>query len=259
MGAFRAETVKASDYNVEYYVDEGEAFYGNYNGLSFFNSNSNKNMHHFMKQLGFPTNYNYFSVWHNYTSPSADSFFSVGSISSREELDTYRKDGADSVGTGLKFYSNENALPLAFAADKGAFDFDFYRLEKDVDEKDYFSFQNDWYCSMFPDQFTDGFYREIDKDVTGEPVIINGAAFNIYDYSTHRYIISKERQSEDSESVEDIHEDSSVLEYSSYDTLGLERTVQNELKKKITDLYRTNENVPIIIEYDFKAPSDGDI
>ena len=42
-GAFRAESEQAPEYTEKYYVDEGNALYGNYNGLSFFNSNSNKN------------------------------------------------------------------------------------------------------------------------------------------------------------------------------------------------------------------------
>ena len=258
-GAFRAETVKIPDYNVEYYVDEGEAFYGNFNGISFFNSNSNKKMHHFMKQLGLPTNYNYFSVWHNYTSPAVDSFFSVGSLSSREEWINYRLEGEDSFGTGLKFYANDNALPLAFAVDKDSFDFDFYRLEKDAYEKDYFSLQNDWYSSLFPGQFADGFYKEIGEDVTGEPMVFNGASFNKYEYATNRYLVSISRQNDVSEDQGTGSDDTSEVDFLGKDPLGLEWTVQDELKKQMTEIYRTNEEAPIIVEYNFKSPVDGDI
>ena len=262
IGAFRAENISIPDYNVENYADDGSAFYGNYNGIEFFNSNSNKKMHHFMKQLGFATNYNYFSVWHNYSSPAVDSFFSVGSVASRSDLEQYRFEKEDSIGTGLNFYANDNALPLAFAVDKGAFDLDYYKLEKDAYEKDYFALQNEWYQSLFPEGFDEGFYKEIGKEVTGEPMIYNAASFNIYDYATHRFIVSQS-----SNSGQDIEDDepgttsdgSGKVDFLGKDPLGLERTVQNELKKQITDLYRTNEDAPIIVEYNFKAPSDGDI
>ena len=261
-GAFRAENVSIPDYSVEYYADEGQAFYGNYNGLAFFNSNSNKRMHRFMKQLGFATNYNYFSVWHNYSSPSADSFFSIGSLASRQNLADYRRDGEDPVGTGLYYYGNDNALPLAFAVDKNAFAFDYYRLEKDAFEKDYFALQNEWYGSMFPEQFTEGFYHEIGDEVTGEPMIFNAASFNIYDYATHRFIASQSMNSESDGAAEEddvVSSDSSKVDFLGKDPLGLEKTVRNDLKKQLKDLYRTNDEAPVIIEYDFKAPSDGDI
>ena len=255
LNACRAETFKTIDYTVEYYVQEGEAFYGNYNGISFFNSNSNKKMHHFMKQLGYDTNFNYFAVTHSYPSPLVDSFFSVGSMSSREELDYYNLEGEDSIGTGLKFYSNENALPLAFAVDKGASDFDFYRLERDAEEKNYFALQNEWYRSLFPDQFTDDVYKEIGEDVIGEQSIINGVSFNTNYYTTHRYLVNKESQTGEESQIDDSKKTPDTW----VDPLGLEGSVQNELEYNITDLYRINEKLPIVIEYEFKAPSDGDI
>lgn len=244
--SFRAETEKTPSYNVEHYVTDGESFYGNYNGVSFFNSNSNKNMHHFMKQLGFTTNYNYFAVWHTYACPSIDSYFSVGAVSARKDLAFYRLSGEDSVGTGLKFYENENTLPLAFAADKGAMDFDFYRLETDAKEKNYFAFQNDWYRSLFPDSFTEDFFVEIDKSVTGEPRIDNGINYNSNDYLTNKDIQIKNNPDEDNLP-------------GSVDPLGQENTVYYELQENITTLYRMNSDIPIIVEYEFKAPSDDEI
>ena len=258
-GIFRAETVKIPDYTIEHYVEDGEALYGNYNGMSFFNSSSNKKMHRFLKQLGLATNYNYFASWHRYSSPALDSFFSVGALSSREDWDFYKYEGEDSVGTGLKFYSNDNALPLAFVADMGAYDFDYYRLEKDAYEKNYFALQNDWYQSMFPNQFVEGFYKDIGEEVTGVPTFFNGAAFNSYDYVTNRYLVSKSKQSETVESNSENESESDMEDPAGIDPLGNERLVQNELNEQITNLYRTNEEVPIIIEYNFKAPSDGDI
>ena len=244
-GAFRAETEKPPEYTVEHYVEDGEPFYGNYNGMAFFNSNSNKSMHHFMKQLGLTTNYNYFAVWHTFSCPSVDSFFSVGTVSARRDLDFYRLSGEDSVGTGLKFYANDNVLPLAFAADKGAMDFDFYRLEKDAKEKNYFAFQNDWYRSMFPGQFTEDFFNEIGSDVTGEAKITNGVFFNSSEYSSNKDLINRANNEGKPGPVED--------------PLGVENTVSRELKENMTTLYRSNSSMPIVVEYEFKSPVEGEL
>ena len=167
-------------------MEDGEALYAGYNGVAFFNSNSNKKMHRFMKQLGMPTNYNYFAVWHTFACPSVDSFFSVGSVSARKDLSFYRLEGEDSYGTELGFYANDTFLPLAFAADSKAMDFNFYRLETDAVEKDYFKFQNDWYRSLFPEEFTEDFFVELDESVTGVPVITNGVFFNTSDYVSNK-------------------------------------------------------------------------
>lgn len=244
-GAFRAESEKTPDFTSKNYADEGEAMYGNYNGVAFFNSNSNKRMHRFMKQLGMPANYNYFAVWHTFACPSVDSFFSVSSISARKDLSFYRQEGEDSYGTGLKFYANDDVLPLAFAADSNAMDFDFYRLETDYTEKNYFAFQNDWYRSMFPDEFTEDFFVELGTDVTGEPVITNGVFFNTTEYVNHKDLETTE--------VKDIPVTAKE------DALGLEKTVYKQLSSNLTTLYRTNSNIPIVVEYEFKAPSDDEI
>ena len=245
-GAFRAENEGVPEYTLKYYIDEGEAFYGDYRGLSFFNSNSNKQMQRFIKQLGMQTNYNYFSTGHSYTSPSADCFFSIGSVSAKRDLAFYRYEGSDSYGSGLKFYANDDVLPLAFAADKSAMDFDFYRLEKDTADKNYYALQNDWYRSMFPGAFTEDFFIDIDESVTGGPEIKNGVSFNSGDYLTNEDYLRKN----DPESS-----NGAVTE----DPLGLEKDVYYELKDETTTLYRTNEKIPIVIEYNFKAPTTDEI
>lgn len=244
-GAFRAETVKISDYSVQYYTEDGENFYGNYNGIEFFNSSSNKNLHHFMKQLGLPTNYNYFAAWHSFSCPSIDSFFSVGSVSARNDLAFYRFEAQDSLGTGLKFYENENALPLGFAANKTALDFDFYRLEKDSTEKNYFAMQNDWYRSLFPVEFTEDFFKEIDA---GEAEITNGVFFDSSEYQKHNELINTVSESESAKTAA-----------GSEDPLGLENSVYKDLKQNLTYLNKANANIPIVIEYEFKAPSDDEL
>ena len=247
--AFRAETENAPEYTTKYYVSEGEAFYGNYNGLSFFNSNSNKKMHRFVKQLGLQTNYNYFAVGHTFACPSVDSFFSIGAVSAKRDNTLYRYDGQDSYGSELKFYGNDNVLPLAFAADKAAMDFDYYRLEKDASVKNYYALQNDWYRSLFPEAFSEDFFITLDESVTGEPKITNGVHFNLSDYLTREDYIKK--NSSDSST--------SDADSKGSDPLGLEKTIDKELKDNLIKLYRTNENIPIVVEYEFKAPDTREI
>ena len=245
-GAFRAETEKIIDYTGKNYVRRGESFYGDYNGISFFNSNSNKKLHKFMNQLGVQTNYNYFACWHVFACPSVDSFFSVGSVSARGDLSFYRLESSDSVGTGLGFYANDDFLPLAFAADRRAMNFDFYRLENEVVCKDYFALQNEWYRSMFPDEFADGFFTEIGADVIGEPEITNGVFFNSSEYISHKDLIEEEEVS-----------DTDVL--SENDDLDSDDTLDKDLKANMTNIYRINKKIPIVVEYEFKAPSDDEI
>lgn len=246
-GAFRAETEKTVDYTSKNYAEDGEALFGGYNGVAFFNSNSNKKMHRFMKQLGMATNYNYFAAWHSFACPSVDAFFSVGSVSARQDLSFYRLEGEDSYGTELGFYANDSFLPLAFAADSNAMNFDFYRLETDTKEKDYFAFQNDWYRSMFPEEFTEDFFVELDESVTGGPVITNGVFFNTSEYVSHKDIQVNEKTVVD--------ENISTKE----DALGLENSVYKELKANITNIYRGNSKIPIAIEYEFEVPSDNEL
>ncbi len=248
-GAFRAETERTPEYTTKFYVEEGEAFYGNYNGLSFFNSNSNKKMQRFIKQLGMPTNYNYFSVGHTFACPSVDSFFSIGSVSSRRDISFYPLEAQDSYDSGLNFYANNNVLPIAFAADKGAMAFDFYKLEKDAKEKNYYAFQNEWYRSLFPEAFDEDFFKDIDSSIIGDPKITNGVAFNLNGYMTREELLKKDTSDTD-------EKDTSK---GSMDPLGLEQSVEDELKDNITTLQRTNEKLPIAIEYEFKAPSTDEI
>ena len=247
--AFRAETEHAPEYTTKYYVAEGESFYGNYNGLSFFNSNSNKKMHRFVKQLGLQTNYNYFAVGHTFACPSVDTFFSIGAVSAKRDNTLYRYDGQDSYGSELKFYGNDNVLPLAFAANKAAMDFDYYRLEKDASVKNYYALQNDWYRSLFPEAFSEDFFITMDESVTGEPTITNGVHFNLSDYLTREDYIKK------NSSVSS----TSDTESKASDPLGLEKTIDKELKDNLIKLYRTNENIPIVVEYEFKAPDTKEI
>jgi uncharacterized membrane protein YfhO len=154
-------------------ASSGSAFLG-IHSMSDFQSGSNKQLHRFLKQLGFATNYNYFSSMHNYTSVVADSFLGISHVLSERE-DCYGLAPMSSAGeTSFKtpdvqeneytdksdakpqrirseifLFENESALPLMFTVRPDASTFDFYSLEKETEDKDYFHFQNQWLASMF--------------------------------------------------------------------------------------------------------------
>ena len=259
-GAARAETEHVTNYNPLYYVDEGEQIYGNFRSMSFFNSNSNKRMHHFLKQLGYPVNYNYFAVSYDQVIPSNDAFLSIGSVASRRPISFYQKTGSDSFKTGLDFYKAGKTLPIAFAASASAADFDFYKLEKTAEEKNYFAFQNEWYASMFPGKFTKDFFITM-NGVSG-PEITNGISYNKNDYRTRADIMRDQPETEKSKSSEggsgssESKSNSSVL-YD--DPIGFEASVAKELASKYKTIYRQNEKLPIRIEYHIKAPTTSEI
>ena len=212
----------------------GSAEYTGYRGITVFNSNSNKMFGRFLKQLGYCVNYNYFSAECSYQAPATDAFFSIGTIYSTS--DSYN--GADMLAENeeMSFYVNRSVLPLAFTADEDARTFDFYQLETAVDEKNYFDFQNDWYRSLF-DCFTDDFYIAVDEaDIEEE--LINGSVINIWDYQ------NPAPESEEEETSPLALGDSKTFDP---DDIGLE--VVSDYYETQTEVYRTNKNLPIIMNY----------
>lgn len=258
LSAVRAETEHVSDYNPIFYVNEGEPIYGNFRAMSFFNSNSNKRMHHFLKQLGYPVNYNYFAASYDQVIPSNDAFLSIGSVASRRNISFYEKTGADSYETGLNFYRAGKTLPAAFAMPDSAAGFDFYKLEKTAEDKNYFAFQNEWYRSMFPQSFTEDFFVTMDDSMVSEPVITNGISFNKNDYKTRADVIRGMQSSVSSSSSEAPAENEgentgAPIQFD--DPIGFESVAGKELNEKLKIIYRQNEKLPIRIEYHIKAPS----
>ncbi len=262
LGAVRAETEHVSGYYPLYYVEEGEQIYGNFRNVSFFNSNSNKQMHHFLKQLGHPVNYNYFAVAYDQIIPSNDAFLSVGSIASRRDVSFYEKTGTDSYDNGLNFYKAGKTLPIAFAASSSAEKFDFYKLEKTADNKNYMAFQNEWYASMFPESYTQDFFVTLDGSDVPEPVIKNGIFYNQNDYKTRADIMRDQSTGKvpgTSESKYEGSEESKSAPVQYDDPLGFETGIAKELNAKLKTIYRENSKIPIMIEYKFKAPTDKEL
>ena len=249
-GAARASVEKTPDYSNTYYVYSGEDMFGDFYGVALFNSNSNKQLHRFLKQFGFAVNYNYFAERYTYSAPSTDAFLSVGSIAAMRDISFYPETDEQQLTGVVKFYKNENVLPVAFAVDDKAMEFDFFQLEKACDEKDYFAFQNEWYRSMFPEQFTDDFFITVDDAVIGTPEIINGSIYNSSAYSTGADL---ENGSETAVNASLAEEDAAL------DALGSENSIANQIEGNLITVYRMNKEIPICVNYEFYAPTSDEL
>lgn len=220
-------------------------FYTGAHGITLFNSNSNKMFHRFLKQFGYTTNYNYFSTSYSFEAPDTDAFFSIGRIISPNEYSYGKPLAKDDWGYNLVMYGNDNVLPLAFAVDGKAGDFDFYSLEKATKEKNYFSFRNNWYKSLFPDCFVENFY--IMQKVEPELEVINADSINMNNY------IKPEDTSDSTSGSINSSVSSSVFDP---DKIGIEVTKVNE---NTTTYYRFNDKLPIILNYTLTCESEGEL
>ena len=238
--SFRLELEQASPELKPYEIDDVGAFYAGYNGISFFNSSSTKGLHRFLKQFGYTVNYNYFTAGYTFASPDTDAFLSIGHTMTRSAYTAADPIVSDSYGNDLTLYSNRNVLPLAFPVDQDAFGFDFYSLEAASGQKDYLSFRNSFYASLFPDSFTEDFYIPL-EDI--EPSYINCENIDVTDY-----IVSEEDEDE---------EDSSSDTAYAADLLGTE--AEYDQRDDVISLYKINEELPIIIDYEIPVESDKEL
>lgn len=219
-------------------IDDNGALYCGYNGISLFNSNSNKSLHKFMKQLGFTTNYNHFSLTYSCSSLDTDTFLSIGSLSTRNDYSDAIFVAEDSYGFGQDFYFYPGVFQIGMAADKEALDFDFYKLETEYANKDYFAFRNEWYKSLFPDAFLNDYFISFDA---GEPVVLNAQEINMSNYTTYTESYNQS-----------LYEKNKVI--AGYDDNGI--IYNSGIASDYTHtLHRMNKSVPIVIEYTFNAPN----
>ena len=253
-GAMRASVEKTPNYSKLYYAYSGEEMFGDYYGVALFNSNSNKQLHRFLKQFGFAVNYNYFAERYTYSAPSTDAFLSVGSVASMREILFYPETDEQQLTGVMKFYKNENVLPVAFAVDDKAMDFDFFQLEKAYETKDYFAFQNDWYRSMFPEQFTEDFFITLDDDIVGKSEIINGSIYNGSNYYTGVDLENKSDPDMQSEVNSSLAEEDAF-----FDILGYESDIVPLIEDNLVTVYRMNDEIPICINYEFVAPNTSEM
>ena len=235
---FRSEydSLRASD---DVYVG-GAPQYANYRSITLFNSNSNKAFGRFLKQLGYTVNYNYFASGHSYSAPSADAFFSIGSLYATGDY-SYADFLAEDEN--ITFLKNRSVLPLVFTVRSDANDFDFYSLESASEDKNYFEFQNDWYRSMFA-SFNEDFFIPVESGIEEE--IINGSAIDLNDYQMPDEEISDELQSEDESS-----------DKFDPDELGVEDLV--DYGDSVITVYRINQSLPIILNYDITVPNSEEL
>ena len=195
-------------------------------GIGAFCSMSNKTQHRFLKQLGYCTNFNYFSVEHRNVNLPADSILGIRYIvSSKSEVS-----GLNYLRTFGRYslFENPYSVNLVFLAEPEAPDFDGYALEKEGKGKDYFSFQEKWMSSL----------SGIDAE-------------NVFTTTPIEWeVINAERSSGQIENV--------ILEYDrEKDGLDLENI---EKGSKELDLYlRTNEKSPIVLRGSFTTGKDSPV
>ena len=218
-------------------------YYSGNREITFFNSNSNKKFHRFMKQFGFDTNYNYFAVGYSFEAPDTDAFLSIGRAVLPTDYSYGERLAEDNFGNNLTLYGNNRVLPLAFAVDRQAFDYDFYSLEKANKEKNYFSFRDAWYKSMFSEEFTEDMYFAPSSEPEYE--VVNAQLIDISDYT------SSDTSNEASSSAVD--SDSKSFDP---DKLGVETIEKNP---NVSEFYRINKKLPIIIDYTVVIESEEEL
>jgi len=145
--------------------------YLNFRSVSTFNSSSNKELSRLLKQLGFQTNYNYFSATHMYSSVVTDSLLGVRYIlSEKENFGGYELAGTSADGK-LFLQKNNSALPLMYLVEPAAGLFDFFASEKEPESKNPFVFQDELLVSLFGEEaFAEPVYYG--AEVSG-PVLYN--------------------------------------------------------------------------------------
>lgn len=201
-------------------------FYSGREGMSLFASMANKKSHHFLKQLGYRSNYNYFSLQHDDMIMPADSILGIRYIISKSE-EFMEMEKVASEGE-LNLYKNEYALPAALLVKEDALSFDGFVLEKDETTKDYFAFQEDWMRSL--------------SDVD---------ASDIYDTFTAKWEIINGQPT-------DIHPKDAIVQNDL-----IKNKLNNEtanLEAEGLNIYlRNNNKAPLVFRATFKADRDGAI
>jgi len=144
--------------------------YLGYPSISTFTSSSNKDLNRFLKQLGYYTNYNYFTSSHMYSSVVTDSLLGIRYIlSEKENFGGYQKLGTSSDGK-LFLQKNNQALPLLYPVNKDATAFDIFAMESDPANKNLFVLQDELLISLFGAAFAEPVYYEAKSP---SPVIYN--------------------------------------------------------------------------------------
>ena len=174
--------------------------YSETNGIGAFCSMSNKKQHRFLKQLGYCTNYNYFSVEHRSMNLPADSFLGVRYIvSGQKELS-----GLNEISAYGRYhlYENPYSADIVFLAAPSAADFDGYRLETMGKDKNYFAFQEDWMSSLSgipADQVYDA--KALSWEVSNAQTVSGDMAGKILEYDEKKNALDLEDVEKGSEEL----------------------------------------------------------
>jgi len=206
--------------------------YLDYPSISTFNSSANKDLNRFLKQLGYDTNYNYFTSSHTYTSPVTDSLLGIRYIlSSEKNCSGYELMGTSNSGD-LFLLKNTQSLPIMYLVKADASSFDFFALEKNPENKDLFHFQDEFLVSLFG--------REAFVEPVYNPVKVSSPA--IYNALVMEGEPKPVKSSEDAEKSTDdsILTDTSSIEDT--DLLGVEPLGQ-KLEYGTTYLRMSSEDV----------------
>lgn len=201
-------------------------YYMNTQGISIFASMANKKTNHFLKQLGYRSNYNYFAMEHINTILPADSVLGVRYIVSTNHTISELQYKSN-VGS-YYLYENEYAMPAALLAQSNAGSFDGFKLEKDENKKDYFAFQEEWIESLSGQDAS-----EIYDTWTPEWEVINGQKTDIPPEGT----ITKGDRIENSLDLESKNNEAKGLSY----------------------YLRNNEKAPMVLRTTFTADRNGAI
>ena len=203
-------------------------FYIGKEGMSIFASMANKKTNHFLKQLGYDANYNYFSLQHENMILPADSILGIRYIMTVEDGKTEMEKYSQTEEGDLFLYRNEYALPAAFLAEASAGDFDGFALEKDEDKKDYFDFQEKWISSL----------SGVD-------------ASDIYDTWTPTWEVFNGQKT-------DVPPEKSIMSADEIDnTLNFE--TKNLKSESLMYYLRNNDKAPMVLRTVFTADRDGAI
>lgn len=125
------------------------AYFLNYHSISSFLSCSDKQTNRFLKQLGYGTNYNYFTSIHSYSAIVPDSLMGIKYVMSDKNECAGYVSFIESENGAVRLFENPEALPVMFPVKSDAGNFDYYKLEKEPQNKDLFEFQNDLLVSLF--------------------------------------------------------------------------------------------------------------
>lgn len=125
------------------------AYFLNYHSISSFLSCADKQTNRFLKQFGYGTNFNYFTSIHSYSAIVPDSIMGIKYVLSQEDQCAGYSTVSESTDGTVRLFGNAEALPVLFPVKSDAGSFDYYRLEKDPQNKDLFAFQDDLLVSLF--------------------------------------------------------------------------------------------------------------